>query len=120
MRPPRHITKNDLDEFRGDFGKGCARKARPARRLYSKEFGKAPEDFTVEDLRRLARPNRYARTVLGSLWKALTEAERRRLEGLHPAAFEAYGDILDEKRFLKARLARILGGKRAVYGLSKG
>ena len=108
MKNYPNITEADLTEFKRAFGRNCARKARPARRRYIAEFGKRPERFTLDDLRHLAKPNRFARRFLGRFWNNLTTEEKRRVENAPEFAFVAAGEVVDWDAFYAERLRRLL------------
>lgn len=105
------ISKAALKKFRKDFGKNCARHRQWARKIYTPEFGKPPEEFTLDDYRHLAKPNRYARFYLGKLWNQLTSAEKLRVENMNPFLFVAGGEIVDPEVFYAAKLSRLLTRK---------
>jgi hypothetical protein len=106
-----------LLEFRRAFGKTCAPKARRARKIYSREFAKLPEKFTIADLRHLAKPNRHARHYIGSAWPLLTDAEKLRVENTPEFYFVAGGEIVNADLFYAAKLSRLL--KRKIHPAKK-
>ena len=105
------VTEASLKKFCKDFGNNCTPNRQRARKIYTREFGKPPEQFTIEDLRLMARPNRFARRYLGSLWRGLTEAEQRRVEEMPELALVAPGEVVDWDAFYAARLSRLLKRK---------
>lgn len=79
-RELQKITTDDLTMFKRQFGKNCSINARRGRRRYTRMFGKPIEEFTLTDLRHLAKPNRHARNYLGALWNQLSAKEKLKVE----------------------------------------
>jgi len=108
------ITSEDLAVFKRQFGKHCTPTARRSRRRYAQEFANPIEEFTLNDLRHLAKPNRHARNYLGKVWHLLTKAEQRRVELMNPFALEATGgEVIDWDVYFASRLSRLL--KRKIH-----
>jgi alkanesulfonate monooxygenase SsuD/methylene tetrahydromethanopterin reductase-like flavin-dependent oxidoreductase (luciferase family) len=108
------ITSEDLAVFKRQFGKHCKPTARRSRRRYAQEFAKPIEQFTLDDLRQMAKPNGDARNYLGKVWHLLTKAEQRRVELMNPFALEATGgEVIDWDVYFASRLSRLL--KRKIH-----
>ena len=115
--PVSSIDEKDLADFKRQFGKNCAQVARRGRRLYLREFGKPPENFTLDDLHHLAKPNRQARNYLGTLWNQLTAEEQLKVELTDEFYFVAGGDIVNADVFYSSKLSKLL--KRKIHPTMK-
>jgi hypothetical protein len=107
------ITSEDLAVFKRQFGKNCSVNARRGRRRYTREFGKPIEEFTVTDLRHLAKPNRFASRYFGAVWNLLTAKEKLKVELTNDFYFVAGGDIVAADVFYSAKLSKLL--KRKIH-----
>ena len=112
-RSLQKITDDDLAVFKRQFGKQCSANARRGRRRYTREFGKPIEQFTLDDLRHLAKPNRFASRYIGAVWNLLTAKEKLKVELTNDFYFVAGGDIMDADLFYSAKLSKLL--KRKIH-----
>ena len=110
-RSLQKITVEDLEIFKQQFGKHCKPTARRSRKRYAQEFAKPIEEFTVTDLRHLAKPNRDASRYIGAVWNLLTAKEKLKVELTDDFYFVAGGEIVDADVFYSAKLSKLLGRK---------
>jgi hypothetical protein len=114
IRQQEKINEADLFEFKRDFGKKCKPMARRSRKRYAQEFGKPIEEFTVADLRHIAKPNRNARNYLGAVWNLLTKPEQYRVENMTEFKLLATGgEVVDWDGYFSERLSKLL--KRKIH-----